>query len=553
MHVDVLIAGGGVAGLLLARALRARGRHVLVANDPARPAAGRAAVGLLNPVVGKRFALAWQAATAVPAARRIYAAIAAETGTSLLRDVPILRLFRSEAERAAWATHADAIAAAGFAVREAVDVPAGFRGSNHGAIVIHDAGLVDPGRLLDILRDQLVASGSYIETTCRAGEITLKSNGVTWSATGVSADVLVLAGGAADPGATGNVAHFVAHGPAHALPVRPVKGESLLVHAPTLSDDAVVVCGHFLAPRGDGTWICGATQEPGPNDNVPTAAARADLEQFLRERLTAPWTVMDHRAGVRPTVPDLRPLVGRWTDATPVYVFNGLGSRGLVLGPWLAEALADHLVGGAPLPPDVAPSRFAPVAHDTSRWHAVDIARREALLRVRPGDTAVDLTVGNGGDTLWLAEAVGASGLVIGFDIQEEALVIAQRRLTASGTEAEVRLVCADHAGAAAHLTGTVSVAVANLGHLPGSASPVITRPASTLAAFAAVLPQLRPGGALVVVSYVGHAGGREEAEAIARWAAGWDTSDWRLTWHRHPERTRHAPTVLVMEKQPVE
>lgn len=355
VQVDVMIAGGGVAGLLLARALRARGRSVLVANDPARPAAAQAAVGLLNPVLGKRFTIAWQAATALPVARAHYTAIAAETGTALFQDRPIVRLLRDATERTSWESRAAGIAAAGFEVAATTTVPDGFRPGEHGAIIIRGAGLVDAWLLIDVLRRQLAASGSYVDVACRPEDVVLHHDHVTWQgdAGAVEAGALVLTGGAADVAPQGSVTYYVTLGRGDPLAIRPVKGESLLVHAPALAPEAVVVSGHFLAPRGDGYWICGATQEPDVADGQASVSGRAELESFLRAHVSVPWTIVDHRAGVRPTVPDQRPLVGRWISSAPVYVLNGLGSRGFALGPWLAELLADHLVTNIPLPAEI--------------------------------------------------------------------------------------------------------------------------------------------------------------------------------------------------------
>lgn len=49
-----------------------------------------------------------------------------------------------------------------------------------------------------------------------------------------------------------------------------------------------------------------------------------------------------------------------------------------------------------------------------------------AMQALRPGDTAVDATMGNGHDTLFLAQAVGPTGHVIGFDIQVYILGVVQ-------------------------------------------------------------------------------------------------------------------------------
>ena len=43
---------------------------------------------------------------------------------------------------------------------------------------------------------------------------------------------------------------------------------------------------------------------------------------------------------------------------------------------------------------------------------------------VKPGDTVVDATAGNGGDTLWLARAVGAHGKIYAFDKQVSKLML---------------------------------------------------------------------------------------------------------------------------------
>lgn len=73
-----------------------------------------------------------------------------------------------------------------------------------------------------------------------------------------------------------------------------------------------------------------------------------------------PVEVLDQQAGVRPTARDRRPLLGRRAAMPRQAVFNGLGSRGVLLAPWCAMHLADHLFQGAELDPEVDLARFAP-------------------------------------------------------------------------------------------------------------------------------------------------------------------------------------------------
>jgi predicted methyltransferase len=141
-----------------------------------------------------------------------------------------------------------------------------------------------------------------------------------------------------------------------------------------------------------------------------------------------------------------------------------------------------------------------------------------ALLRERiaPGDLVIDATAGNGHDTLFLAEAVGASGQVIAIDIQEEAISATRKRLGKANLLVRARLHCGSHADLRKIAGGgSPTVIVFNLGYLPGGDRSVITNMEGTLAALAASIEILRPGGSLAVVCYPGHSGGDSEAAAV--------------------------------------
>lgn len=154
----------------------------------------------------------------------------------------------------------------------------------------------------------------------------------------------------------------------------------------------------------------------------------------------------------------------------------------------------------------------------TERAH---ILVREAA---RPGDWVVDATVGNGHDTAFLADCVGPTGRVFGFDIQSAALEAAAERLRPL---AQVRLLQAGHEQMAARLppdaAGRITAVMFNLGYLPGSDKTIVTQPASTLAAIEQALGLLAVGGIITLVLYAGHPGGAEEAAAVRHFTEGLD------------------------------
>ena len=132
---------------------------------------------------------------------------------------------------------------------------------------------------------------------------------------------------------------------------------------------------------------------------------------------------------------------------------------------------------------------------------------------------AIDATVGNGGDTLFLAELASASGgRVFGFDVQAAALERTRARLAERSLSAELFL--AGHEKMAEFLppalAGKFACAFFNLGWLPRSDKSTITRPDTTLAALESALGLIdKSRGLLSVLCYRGHDGGEAEFVAV--------------------------------------
>ncbi len=169
---------------------------------------------------------------------------------------------------------------------------------------------------------------------------------------------------------------------------------------------------------------------------------------------------------------------------------------------------------------------------------------------LKEGDRAVDATMGNGFDTLFLAERVGERGKVYAFDLQAEALANTGALLKECALQNRVRLIQDSHEHLSNYLAQekvmTIRCALFNLGYLPGSDKTFQTNPNSTLKALDSALAQLATPGIVSVLAYTGHAGGREEAEAVKEWAAKLPENDYRVTVEI-PERVRNSPPELIL------
>lgn len=188
------------------------------------------------------------------------------------------------------------------------------------------------------------------------------------------------------------------------------------------------------------------------------------------------------------------------------------------------------------------------------RISLVNAAQLAVKSCLRPGDVAVDATLGNGYDTVFLAESVGPAGHVYGFDVQRRALVSSYQKLLANDLQRRVTLRLASHADLLQVLPeqvqGKVAAVMFNLGYLPGADKTVMTRADSTLRALAAACQVLAESGVITVLAYPGHAGGDEETERLAEWLCSIDPGQFKTELLLSQFDKPGAPRLFILRKQ---
>lgn len=169
---------------------------------------------------------------------------------------------------------------------------------------------------------------------------------------------------------------------------------------------------------------------------------------------------------------------------------------------------------------------------------------------IRPGDTVIDATAGNGHDTLFLAETVGPTGRVLAFDLQENAIRSATARIHEAGYGPRVDFHQISHSRMADHAAeGSISTIMFNLGYLPGDDHRFTTQSAETLTALEAATRLLAPGGALSIVCYPGHPAGAIEAADVEAWLTRQTTHGWRVARYAISGTRLPAPFLLLASK----
>jgi len=349
---DVAIAGGGLIGAGIALELARRGRRVVVIEKGDRPGreSSAAAGGVLAPNAeaepdGPLYGLKRRGLELFP---EWAAAIASESGVDpeLERD-GLLAIALDEKAEAVNARREALVQGAGRRVERlsAGDVrkrEPGVTPAVRSALFFPDEARVDNARLSEAVavaagrRGVEFRFGNPVTGLLRAGS---RVTGVATPTGDVAAGAVVIAAGAWSAGIAGLP---------FPVPVKPARGQIVVLRAPSPPIASVLSCGEIYAvPRNDGRVLVGATVEDvGFDKSVTAGAVRWLLEgaaRFLPFLDALP--IETSWAGLRPEAADHLPIVGPAPGAEGLFLATGHFRSGIVLAPLTARAVAAAVLG----------------------------------------------------------------------------------------------------------------------------------------------------------------------------------------------------------------
>ncbi|NJB71925.1 glycine/D-amino acid oxidase-like deaminating enzyme [Saonia flava] len=343
--LDYLVVGLGLAGISFCETLEKNDKTFVVVSDDSQKSS-TVAGGLYNPVILKRFTSAWNAGEQLDFAIPFYNGLENRLGVQLDYKVPVLRRFASIEEQNMWFEASDRIVLKPFLsakivsnINSNIDAPFGY-----GEVL--GTGRIDTQLLQEKYWSYLVEKKSLVHESFRFSELEQHGDYVSYQS--LKARRIVFATGY---GLKGN--SFFNY-----LPLNGTKGELLTIKAPSLKEESVVKSSIFIIPLGNDLYRVGATYKWKDKTHTPTQEAKNELLEKLSVFLRCDYEVIDHVAGIRPTVVDRRPLVGRHPQYRNIYVLNGFGSRGVMIGPWASNNLYKYVETGESLPKEMDIDRF---------------------------------------------------------------------------------------------------------------------------------------------------------------------------------------------------
>lgn len=342
---DYLIIGCGLAGISFAETLFREGKSFTVIADRSQNSS-QVAAGIYNPVIVKRLSMPANASEHMAYIKPFYTEIENRLGVKFDYPVPLYRKFASVEEQNDWFIAADKPHLSEFLSPSIVHAKYPSLPSPFGFGEVLHTGYVDTVTLVHSYKNFLSVNGLLMEESFDYSELIIHENHIAYK--GMEAKHIVFAEG------------FGIHANPYfsQLPLAGTKGELLLVRAPELKLDVAINAGIFILPVGNDYYKVGATYEWTDKTNTPTEAARTELLQKLEEIITCSYEVIEHYAGIRPTTKDRKPLIGTHPKYKNVHLLNGLGTRGVMLGPPMARQLFDAIEFGKELDKSVDLRRF---------------------------------------------------------------------------------------------------------------------------------------------------------------------------------------------------
>jgi glycine/D-amino acid oxidase-like deaminating enzyme len=334
MEVDFLLIGQGLAGTVLSYRLIQNGYAVHLIDDGDANSSSRIAAGLYNPVTGRNMVKTWQADVIFKEIEPFYKELELLLDKKFVHDVGIYRPFISYEEQNEWiAKSADPKYSDFLDDVKSGPYHKGLR-DPFGGLLLKSSGYIDTLELINNYGSWL-KERSLLSSMVFSEELLTGDADGRWQYKDITARKIIFTNGVQ----AGTNSFF------SWIPFRPVKGEILTVKQ-DFSSIEIMNRGVFRIDLGNnGVGKVGATYNNKEVNLSPTKAGKKEIIDKLSQLIQPEvQEVINHQVGIRPAINDRRPVLGKHPNRNSVYLFGGLGAKGVSLAPYFSQQMLKLLV-----------------------------------------------------------------------------------------------------------------------------------------------------------------------------------------------------------------
>ena len=341
---DAIIVGFGLAGFHYALELQKQKKNFLIISNE-KEGASKNAGGVFNPTVLKRYTMSWRGEEFFDQAISTYSLFEEKYNINVFQKIPINYYFNRLSDHNNWTVASNRKGLDRFLSPLIKNEANKGLNANFGYAKLQNVGKLDIRKTLEGFKKKL-DSNSFSQKEFDYGELKFINNKIEYK--DVKARYIVFCEG-----------FQLKRNPWFSyLPLEGSKGEFLHIRSKVLSQKKIIKAGLFIVPIEKDLFWVGANFDRKDKTSKPTKSGKDWILVKLKSLLDCTFEVVDHKAAIRPTVKDRRPLLGSHPKQKNLYIFNGLGSRGVLMGPLLAKWMYKFVVDKKKLYPELAIDRF---------------------------------------------------------------------------------------------------------------------------------------------------------------------------------------------------
>lgn len=340
-----LIIGAGVAGISVAKQLIDHG-HKITIIDNGKNRCSTVAAGVINPMVFRRMTKSWRADEFIPYAEFFYRSFGKSCQTTFYKPIVVRRLFSSLQERSFWLEKEKTDSFKDFLTPVTLeDDQFSMTFNEFGSGQVKGCSYIMTDTFLKASKKWISINNKVITEELNYADI----DPLNATYKNERFDGVVFCEGVE-----------VRFNPwFKEIPVSPTQGELLTISTDKLPENELLNRKCFVLPMGDHQYKVGSTYSWNTYSSTITKEGRLEIENNLAYLTDEPYRVIDQIAGIRPTTMDRRPIMGRHSEFSNLYVFNGLGAKGYLLAPLLAKEMVEFITQNKQLDKEVSIARYS--------------------------------------------------------------------------------------------------------------------------------------------------------------------------------------------------
>ncbi len=340
--LDYIIVGQGIAGTILSIELLKNSKKILIVDDNKFSASSKVAAGIWNPVVFKRLTKSWLADEVIHELEIFYKEIGFLLNKKFIREIPIAKVLSEEHEKKLWFKKAkDELQ---FFLDDTIHELSHPLNLNYSTV--KKTGNLDTKLFLNELSNYFKNQNCLLNEKFNFNDLVVNSTNIKYQ--DYTAKNIIFCEG-----------YKIINNPFfNWIPMKPAKGDVLTIYCEKLKLNMILNKGVFVLPLGNNFYKIGATYNWKDMHDEPDENSKNELIEKFKKIIPFEFEIINHESGVRPSVIDRRPVIGFHPKIKTLAVFNGFGTKAVMLVPFFAKHFCNVLISKQEIKSDVNVSRF---------------------------------------------------------------------------------------------------------------------------------------------------------------------------------------------------